>query len=388
MRTAAVLLLVLSIAGSTSAAAIDTTDSTRRIEPPTQPTTPNSPRSPVPPPPSNDTATFSPHPAEAYQPDDNNDDPIRAAQIKSSSRRRPMPWGGWGSQHPPRGVVKRSDEDLVDGMASRLNSGGVPQQKKEESSDDVEARRRMGGWKRGDDDGETEVELGELAEVELDDEGKLEAEVGKDRRGVVEADEDETEVEVDGVAEVEAEKGEGVDVEVGDTRRRGLPEAEVEVPGLAEVETEEGEIEVEIGQQEEKTRREKSVKRASDDVDDDDDDGDLDGEDPLSGDDDDEDENPSYMGITTWAGIIAGASVGAGLLAAGILAIVVKRRRSLSSRAERQALNAQARKEDDRRVWEEDDWHEDGEWGMGSRNGGDVEKGGLVVKVEDYRGKR
>lgn len=299
-----------------------------------------------------------------------------------------MPWGGWGSQHPPRGVVKRANEDLVDGVASRLNDGGAPQQKEEASSDDVEARRRMGGWKRGDDDGETEVEVGDdVAELELEG-GKLEAEVGKDRRDVVEADGDETEVEVEDVVEVEAEKGEGVEVEVGDTRRRGLPEAEVEVPGLAEVETEEGEIEVEIGQREEEARREKSIKRASDDIDDEDDDGDLDGEDPLSGDDDDEDENPSYMGITIWAGIIAGASVGAGLLAAGIFAIVVKRRRSLSSRAERQALNAQARKEDDRRVWEEDDWHEDGEWGMGSRNGGDVEKGGLVVKVEDYRGKR
>ncbi|EKG20489.1 hypothetical protein MPH_02212 [Macrophomina phaseolina MS6] len=93
------------------------------------------------------------------------------------------------------------------------------------------------------------------------------------------------------------------------------------------------------------------------------------------------------MGITTWAGIIAGASIGVALLAAGVFALVVKRRRSLSTKAERQALNAQARKEDDRRVWEEDDWHEEGEWGMGSRHG-DVEKGGLVVKVEDYRGRK
>lgn len=102
--------------------------------------------------------------------------------------------------------------------------------------------------------------------------------------------------------------------------------------------------------------------------------------------------------MPSWAGIIVGASVGATLLAAGLYAVVVKRRQRSATRAERQALYAEKREEDDRRVWEDDD-HDAGEWGV-NQNGqhvvpnggsatvvvGDPEKGGVIVKVEDYRG--
>ncbi|KAK0615436.1 hypothetical protein DIS24_g11811, partial [Lasiodiplodia hormozganensis] len=105
--------------------------------------------------------------------------------------------------------------------------------------------------------------------------------------------------------------------------------------------------------------------------------------------------------MPSWAGIIVGASIGATLLAAGLYAVVVKRRQRSASRAERQALYAEKREEDDRRVWEDDD-HDAGEWGVNQNqnqnqhvvpNGGsatvvvgDPEKGGVIVKVEDYRG--
>ncbi|KAL1630333.1 hypothetical protein SLS56_005005 [Neofusicoccum ribis] len=131
------------------------------------------------------------------------------------------------------------------------------------------------------------------------------------------------------------------------------------------------------------------VKRDSDDSDSDDHDDD----DHEDDDDDDDDDGRSHVGIGTWAGIIVGASVGAVLVAAGGYALVVGRRRRRGSIAEQKALYAQARKEDERRVWEGDD--DEGDWGMGSRHGngggggvGDLEKGGLVVTVEDYRGVR
>ncbi|KAF9630372.1 hypothetical protein BFW01_g934 [Lasiodiplodia theobromae] len=102
--------------------------------------------------------------------------------------------------------------------------------------------------------------------------------------------------------------------------------------------------------------------------------------------------------MPSWAGIIVGASIGATLLAAGLYAVVVKRRQRSATRAERQALYAEKREEDDRRVWEDDD-HDAGEWGVQNQNQhvvpnggsatvvvGDPEKGGVIVKVEDYRG--
>ncbi|KAL1649139.1 hypothetical protein SLS58_001711 [Diplodia intermedia] len=76
---------------------------------------------------------------------------------------------------------------------------------------------------------------------------------------------------------------------------------------------------------------------------------------------------PSYATIGTWAGIVVGASAAASLAAAGLYAGAVKRRARRASRAERRALYAEKREEDDRRVWEGPDDVENevvGEWGV------------------------